>query len=363
MAPLARRCCACSEEPEGANVKTTISDRLLEHAAIRHFLLTFEEQDWPDLLQNLTLLGIQAMSLQFGRSARLADLTGIRMLTKWVERNGSWPTNLDQLSRTSTSIPTFSDLHRDRSPTPLLSRDRTEGWMGERRENSPSGATSPRLLGTRMQRVRPLTRLRCRSEPASFITVDSLALPVERPASRLLLRSEPLVTLPERSTSPLRRPSSPDRVRQKLRETQGLLGQDASTLGAKVRGGISSSEEWYATLMSRLRRLGGNSGSEGRYSGSEASPRVRLQSPINTLAKEPIAPSLPTFAPVATPGIGDLTNIRTEPMQPLSSSLSSPGDLMRVRPRSSSRQLLDAKLQELGFDRVPRRDLGGLLRR
>lgn len=348
-------------------MKTTISERLLEHAAIRHFLLTFEEQDWPDLLQNLTLLGIQAMSLQFGRSARLADLTGIRMLTKWVERNGSWPTSLDQLSRTSTSIPTFSDLHRDRSPTPLLSRDRSEGLLGERlrlRENSPSGVTSPRLLGTRIPRVRPLTRLRCRSEPASFITpVDSLALPVERPASRLLLRSEPLVTLPERSTSPLRRPSSPDRVRQKLRETQGLLGQDASTLGAKVRGGTSSSEEWYATLMSRLRRLGGNSGSEGRYSGSEASPRVRLQSPINTLAKEPIAPSLPTFAPVATPGIGDLTNIRTESMQPLSSSLSSPGDLMRVRPRSSSRQLLDAKLQELGFDRVPRRDLGGLLLR
>lgn len=361
MAPLARKCCACSEEPETADVKTTISERLLEHAAVRHFLLAFEEQDWPDLLQNLTLLGIQAMGLQFGRSARLADLAGIRMLTKWVERNGSWPTNLDQLSRTSTSIPTFSDLHRDRSPTPLLSRDRTEGWMGERlrRENSPGGATSPRVLGTRISRVRPLTRLRCRSEPASFITpVDSLPLPVERPTSRLLLRTEPLVTLPERSTSPLRRPSSPDRARQRLRETQGFLGQDASTLGAgKVRGGTSSSEEWYATLMSRLRRLGGNSGSEGRYSGSEASPRLPLRSPINTVVKEPLVPSLPTFAPVATPGIGDLTNIRTEPMQPLSSQ----GDLMRVR--SSSRQLLDAKLQELGFDRVPRRDLGGLLRR
>jgi hypothetical protein len=359
MAPLVRRCCACSEEPESADVKATISERLLEHAAVRHFLLTFEEQEWPDLLQNLTLLGIQAISLQFGRSARLADLAGIRMLTKWVERNGSWPTSLDQLSRTSASIPTFSDLHRDRSPTPLLSRDRsealTEGWLSERRrplrDTSPSGARSPRLLAAGIPRVRPITRLRCRSESASLVTpVDSLTLPVERPSGRLLLRTEPLVTLPERSTSPLRRPSSPERARHKLRETQGLLGHETSTLGAgKVRGGTSSSEEWYATLMSRLRRLGANSGSDGRYSGSEASPRLPLRSSITTVAKEPIVPSLPTFTPsVTTPGIGDFTNMRTEPVPPLASSLSSPGDLMRIR--SSSRHLLDAKLQEASFE-------------
>ncbi|CAJ1378676.1 unnamed protein product [Effrenium voratum] len=75
-----------------------ISEQLLENATVRHFLLAFEEQDWPELLQSVATIGIQALSLQYGRSQ--LGLGSLRMLAKWIERHRTWP-SLDVLTRAS----------------------------------------------------------------------------------------------------------------------------------------------------------------------------------------------------------------------------------------------------------------------
>ncbi|CAE7906314.1 unnamed protein product [Symbiodinium necroappetens] len=55
-----------------------IAERVLESLAVRHFLLPFEEQDWPELLQSVAAIGIQALNLQYGRSAQLVGLSSLR---------------------------------------------------------------------------------------------------------------------------------------------------------------------------------------------------------------------------------------------------------------------------------------------
>jgi len=83
------------------NELAQISERLLENPAVRHFLLTFEEQDWPDLLPCIASIGIQALTMHYGRAAQLS-LGSLRTLAKWIERYRVWPSNLDMMSRTGS---------------------------------------------------------------------------------------------------------------------------------------------------------------------------------------------------------------------------------------------------------------------
>lgn len=156
---------------------------------MRHFLLTFEEQEWPELLQSLAVIAIQALSVQYGRGVRLTDLGYFRTLAKWLEHRRSWPGSLEDLSR----FPEPPSLSPERSSrgvrksstrahsqpagsrvraAALLSEglDQAEERLSQRRESLAAAAASvmvPASNRPALPAVRARTRLRCRSAPAS----------------------------------------------------------------------------------------------------------------------------------------------------------------------------------------------------
>lgn len=72
-----------------------VSERLLAHPTIRQFLLSFDELDWPEVVQTAAVLGIQALVAKYGNGARLTDVGLMRAIARSVVRKGDWPFSLD----------------------------------------------------------------------------------------------------------------------------------------------------------------------------------------------------------------------------------------------------------------------------
>eukprot|EP00439_Symbiodinium_sp_Y106_P014650 s2674_g2.t1 len=424
----------------GTSEMVQIAERVLESLAVRHFLLPFEEQDWPELLQSVAAIGIQALNLQYGRSAQLVGLSSLRTLAKWLELHRTWPNSLDLMSRTGSlsaprngrtprpqsqpstrgRAPVLEGIETDPSPEcrgsvapgtppsscamlrPALGGIRARAQVRSRSapvrggwspRSSPRGAAPLPWRSTPRAAQDEATSTSCRHfgiAPSQFSAPLPSACPAAPiqplPAREPITSREPITTLPPPTlsdstatfgavlptspplgpgrpgpgphftpmppmpctapcTSPLPQsspaplapmppshPTNPDFSPRRARMTGGPIDDREPLRRWRLREGAASSareqppaqDEWYHTLMSRLRRLG----------------------------------------EVAAPGGEDWTGPserieRSEPVAYTPSRVREP-----LAARSSSRDALHAKLRELDGDRLElpissRAQLGG----
>lgn len=197
------------------------------------------------MLEHVAVIGIQALMNQYGRGVRLTDVSCLRMLGKWFERHGSWPGRLEDLARMSswTRSPAGAGVSPRRSITPRRIR-------GHRHSCQREVSGLPQALVDVDAPLRQPSRLRSRSAPPS---VAQVSLP------RAALHShQPAYT--EKAAS-LRPPTSP-KSSLRLRLLQANAGgshwpaEGTSPVPRREVPYSSAGEEWYDTLMSRLRRLG-----------------------------------------------------------------------------------------------------------
>ncbi|CAK9013453.1 unnamed protein product [Durusdinium trenchii] len=268
-----------------------ISERLLENTQVRRFLTAFEEQDWPDLLPCVASIGIQALSMHYGRAAQLS-LSSLRTLAKWIERHRAWPSSLEILSRSGS--PASARRQPTRAPSVMPDGLDDSAPPSARREvNLATPPTSCTVLKPALTGIRARAQIRGRSPPPQSAPWSPRSSPRASPA---------VATLPW----PSRRDEAFQNTRCLQCETEHLPDSVFCRICGSHRDGPQSSrqdrapmqDEWYQTLMSRLRRLG-----------DQASPRERQ-------AGEPV-----TFAQSARPM------------------------------RSASREALSVKLRELGLER------------
>lgn len=225
-------------------------ERLLDNASIRHFLLPYDEQDWPSVLQSMAVLGIQAFTTHYGRTARLEQPSCLRNVASWVSHHGIWPESVSEVAR-------FSDT------TVVTPRPRLNGRNPKRRTTSmPS----------------PLFRSAlCRSASASLRASPSGALRAtgKLPSEHEEATRYKMEECRERLSLSSRSSRSP-RLRSWISESipLGSNSQERRVVSAGVfgpsRGGPveaedANCEEWYTTLMSRLQQL-----SRHREAGVEA---------------------------------------------------------------------------------------------
>mmetsp|Transcript_101559 Transcript_101559/g.287771 ORF Transcript_101559/g.287771 Transcript_101559/m.287771 type:complete len:299 (+) Transcript_101559:149-1045(+) len=217
-----------------------IMERLLEHPTVRPFLLQFNEKEWADVIQCAAVLGIQALQGRYGPSARLADVPCLRSLIRWRERQGDWPTSLLELPGVATAKggPLGGGHRTTRAKSPPDPYDAGGGGC--------RCAPVPRGGGRSLSSGRPFRR------PGSAAAPGGAA---ERPRRR---RSAPPRLAPPRAVAPREEPhAKPSPQPLHVHVPMAAPGSTASSARAAggVRGDSAPTDEWYATLMSRLQRL------------------------------------------------------------------------------------------------------------
>lgn len=271
----------------GTAVMSAFAERLLEHPCVRHFLLAFDETEWPDVVQSSTVLGIQALICRYGSAkARLVDASCLRALARWVERQGYWPYTLalemeaDERPVSERPAPRFHERTLPRKPnqsraqrisrTPRPGRPRRSGLSvpAGRRLLASSGRADHGVALLASPRVR-----RGRSAPPALGLAD-LVLPMRRPraigapvvsarhvdeASAAIpgvpwTHRDPEQTADFRDLDGLA--SAPTLPRSERRPVDG----DSSIIqrrqaSAQIGSVQLETSEWYGRLMSRLQRL------------------------------------------------------------------------------------------------------------
>jgi len=271
----------------GSAAMSVFADRLLEHPCVRHFLLAFDETEWPDVVQSSTVLGIQALICRYGAAkARLVDATCLRSIARWVERQGYWPYTLplemeaDERPADERPVPRLRHeraaprkpspgraLRSNRTPRPGRPRRTGRSMPAGRRFLAPSGRadrgvafmasarargrSAPPALGL-ADLVLPRREARSTGAPvvsarhADEVTFDTPGLPwmhkdVERTAA--LGETDGWTSAPPLPTHELRH----------LDGTRSTIQRRQAT--AQIGNAELETSEWYGRLMSRLQRL------------------------------------------------------------------------------------------------------------
>lgn len=232
-----------------------VADRLLEHPTVRQFLLSFDETEWPDVVQSACVLGIQALLAKYGRGARLTDASLLRALARTVVRQGCWPFSLTDAIDEPDCIPlqpTPADHGR-----PVRRAGRGRGLSRNRRggRSLPPGARVGTVPGYGQCGVMRASTARIRGKSAPPDLGPDLKILVQKARAQQANIRFPVAA----PAAPAVAPPGASRLTERNLTVVAALQKVSENLNKPSAGTGEHTEvegaEWYSRLMSRLQRL------------------------------------------------------------------------------------------------------------
>lgn len=220
-----------------------VADRLLENPTVRQFLLSFDETDWPEVVQSAAVLGIQALIAKYGRGARLTDASLLRALARCVVRTGCWPFSLADAAMEPEDRTPLQPTPGGQWPLPRKLNARGRGARGGRRGGRsvpPAVARVARAVANGAVPAAPSLGSRARGKSAP---------PDMGPPLKILVNMKKAAPVP-----PIRLTESNLAAVTAQSKAKDQIGKSSAEVGANDNDSVQGSE-WYGRLMSRLHRL------------------------------------------------------------------------------------------------------------